>query len=134
LPEEALVSTIIDMLKIEIGEILRLAPDKIDATRSVQEMGLDSLMGVELAVAVESRFGVRLPVMALSDSPNVVKLAGWIIAQLRGDEAAGAASRADDTKAQIERIASQHASDMSAGEVERIATNLRGTMPARIDA
>jgi acyl transferase domain-containing protein/NADPH:quinone reductase-like Zn-dependent oxidoreductase/acyl carrier protein len=127
LPEEALVNTITEMLKIEIGEILRLAPDKIDAARSVQEMGLDSLMGVELAVAVESRFGVRLPVMALSDSPNVVKLAGWIIAQLRGDEAAGAASRAEDTKAQIERIASQHASDMSAGEVERIATNLHGS-------
>ncbi len=126
LPEEDLISTITDMLKIEIGEILRLAPDKIDATRSVQEMGLDSLMGVELAVAVESRFGIRLPVMALSDSPNVLKLAGWIIAQLRGDEAAAAgASRADDTKAQIERIASQHAHDVPTAEVERIAKGLR---------
>jgi len=125
LPEEDLISTITDMLKIEIGEILRLAPDKIDATRSVQEMGLDSLMGVELAVAVESRFGIRLPVMALSDSPNVLKLAGWIIAQLRGDEAAAGASRADDTKAQIERIASQHAHEVPIAEVERIAKGLR---------
>ncbi|HMD74405.1 MAG TPA: acyl carrier protein, partial [Steroidobacteraceae bacterium] len=98
---------------------------KIDATRSVQEMGLDSLMGVELAVAVESRFGIRLPVMALSDSPNVLKLAGWIIAQLRGDEAAAGASRADDTKAQIERIASQHAHEVPIAEVERIAKGLR---------
>ncbi len=83
------MTTVIDMLKIEIGEILRMAPDKIDATLSMQHMGLDSLMGVELVVAVENRFGTRLPVMALSDSPTVAKLAAWIITQLRGDETPG---------------------------------------------
>jgi phthiocerol/phenolphthiocerol synthesis type-I polyketide synthase C len=118
-----------DMLKVEIGEILRITPDKIDITRSLQEMGLDSLMGVELAVAVESRFGARLPVMALSDSPSVAKLAGWIIAQLRSEEITGAASHADETKAQIERVANQHASELAAEEIERIAANLRSGDP-----
>jgi acyl transferase domain-containing protein/NADPH:quinone reductase-like Zn-dependent oxidoreductase/acyl carrier protein len=125
LPDEELSSTVIDMLKVEIGEILRFTPDKIDAHRSLQEMGLDSLMAVELAVAIESRFGARLPVMALSETPNIARLAAWIIRQLRSDEAAGATSYADETKAQIERVAQQHASDMSAEELERIAANLR---------
>jgi phthiocerol/phenolphthiocerol synthesis type-I polyketide synthase C len=129
LPDEQLQSTVIDMLKVEIGEILRFAPDKIDAQRSLQEMGLDSLMAVELAVAIESRFGARLPVMALSDTPNVAKLATWIIKQLRSDEPAGITSHIDQTKAQIEQIAKQHAADMPAEELERIAANLLADDP-----
>ncbi len=127
LPEEELLSTVIDMLKVEIGEILRFTPDKIDANRSLPDMGLDSLMAVELAVAVESRFGVRLPVMALSESPNVAKLAAWIIEHLRSEDSSAAPDHAGETKAQIERIASQHASDMTPEELERIAANLRDT-------
>ena len=101
-----------------------MAPDKIDATLSVQQMGLDSLMGVELVVAVESRFGTRLPVMALSDSPTLAKLAVWIITQLRGDEASPDA-REDETRAQIEMVASQHAADVPVAEIDRIAASLR---------
>jgi len=112
LPEPELHQAVIDMLKVEIGEILRFTADKIDANRSLPEMGLDSLMAVELAVAVESRFGVRLPVMALSESPNIAKLAS--------------VDHAGETRAQIERIASQHASDISPEELERIASNLGG--------
>ena len=110
LPEEELLSTVADMLKLEIGEILRIAPDKIDPARPMQEMGFDSLMGVELVVAVESRFGVRLPVLALSDSPTVTKLAAWIIKQLRSEGSERTLpDQGDATRAQIERIASQHA-------------------------
>jgi NAD(P)-dependent dehydrogenase (short-subunit alcohol dehydrogenase family)/acyl carrier protein len=125
LPEEELSKAIIEMLKLEIGEILRIAPEKIDATLSVQQMGLDSLMGVELVVAVENRFGTRLPVMALSDSPTVSKLAAWIIKQLRGDEAAlAAAGPAEETRAQIEKIASQHDVEAAPAEIERIVDSL----------
>jgi phthiocerol/phenolphthiocerol synthesis type-I polyketide synthase C len=127
LPEEEMLTTVIDMLKVEIGEILRFASTKIDANRSLPEMGLDSLMAVELAVAVESRFGLRLPVMSLSESPNITKLAGWIIDTLRSEDSAAAPDHADETKAQIERIASQHAADISPEEIERVAGNLRNS-------
>ncbi len=126
LSPEALLGIIVDMLKAEIGEILRISPHKIDAARSIQQMGLDSLMGVELAVAVESRFGTRLPMMALSDSPTIAKLASWILGQLRGEEAAAApASHVDEARAQFERIASQHAVELQAAELDRIADSLR---------
>ncbi len=125
LPDDALQSTVIDMLKVEIGEILRFTPDKIDAGRPLQEMGLDSLMAVELAVAIDSRFGVRLPVMALSDTPNVAKLADRIIAQLRSEEPGASLSHADETRAQIERVAAQHGQALPAEELERLAANLR---------
>ncbi|HWW22092.1 MAG TPA: SDR family NAD(P)-dependent oxidoreductase [Steroidobacteraceae bacterium] len=126
LPAEQLQDAVTDLLRAEVGEILRIAPDKIDALRPMQEMGFDSLMGVELVVAVENRFGVRLPVLVLSDSPTVSKLAAWIIKQLRSEEGAASVAQADVTRAQIERIASQHAVNTpSAAEIERIATELR---------
>ena len=123
LPEAELASTVVDLLKAEIGEILRIAPEKIDATVSMQTMGLDSLMGVELAVAVENRFGLRLPVMALSDSPTVEKLSVWIISHLRGEDAA-AASDHDDTRTQVALIASQHAADVPTGDIQQLANEL----------
>jgi acyl transferase domain-containing protein/NADPH:quinone reductase-like Zn-dependent oxidoreductase/NADP-dependent 3-hydroxy acid dehydrogenase YdfG/acyl carrier protein len=126
LSEPEFRSAIVDMLKVEIGEILRIPPAKIDATSSIQQMGLDSLMGVELVVAIESRFGMRLPMMALSESPTILKLAGCLVDQLRSEEGAGTeATRVQDTHAQIEKIASQHAVDLPAAELERIATSLR---------
>jgi phthiocerol/phenolphthiocerol synthesis type-I polyketide synthase C len=124
MPDDELHSTVVDLLKVEIGEILRIAPDKIDPNLSMSGMGLDSLMGVELVVAVESRFGLRLPVMALSDSPTVAKLSHWIITQLRGDGAASTTSH-DDTLAQIERLALMHSSDVGAADVQHIADTLR---------
>jgi phthiocerol/phenolphthiocerol synthesis type-I polyketide synthase C len=124
LPEEQCLTTVIDMLKIEIGEILRMAPDKIDDTLSMQQMGLDSLMGVELVVAVENRFGTRLPVMALSDSPTVAKLAAWIIKQLHADEASSTDTTQHEMRARIEKIAAQHAEEVSIADIERISTQL----------
>lgn len=126
LPDEELLSAVADMLKSEIGEILRTAPDKIDSLRPIQEMGFDSLMGVELVVAVENRFGVRLPVLALNDGPTANKLAALIIKQLRSDEATTApVDRTDATRAQIEHIASQHAVTLpSPAEIERLANEL----------
>ena len=123
LPAEDLLTTVIDLLKVEIGEILRMAPEKIDASLSMQQMGLDSLMGVELVVAVENRFGTRLPVMALSDSPTAEKLAAWIIRKLRGEEVTNTATE-DENRAQIEKIAAQHAAQVPA-DIEQIAGRLR---------
>ena len=125
LSEEELHGTVMEMLKVEIGEILRITPANLDVTRSVQHMGLDSLMAVELVVAIESRFGIRLSVISLSDSPTIAKLATGIIDQLREEDAADfAASRAEGTRVQIERVASQHAVELSAAELDRIAGTL----------
>jgi acyl carrier protein len=119
LPRQEMLAVVIEMLKVQIGEILRIAPQKIEPERPIQEMGFDSLMGVELVVAVENRFGVRLPVLALNDSPTVTKLAARLISQLRGEES-------DATQQQVERIASQHDVSLpSADEVARIAEQVR---------
>jgi len=141
LPDSELLTTFSTLLRQEVSEILRVAPDRIDASRSIYEMGLDSLMGVELVVALESRFGVRLPVMTINESPTIDKLAARILAQLRGDtgtdplgagagEAAGPAATpgradpGDSTRAQIALLASRHAITVTAEDVDRIAQDV----------
>ena len=125
LSNDELATTFTEMLKQEVGEILRVASEKIDASRSIYDMGLDSLMGVELVIALEARFGIRLPVMALSESPTIAKLTEKIIAHLRGEEAAvPAAGHPEETRAQIEKIASQHATDVTAEEVTRVTEEM----------
>ncbi len=123
LPDEELLDIFVNMLKQEVGEILRVSLEKIDAFKSLHLMGLDSLMGVELAVALESRFGIRLPVMALSESPSIDKLAVRILAQLRGKEEADATA-AEQALGQVRQVITQHAADVPEDVITRIAEDL----------
>lgn len=125
LPEAELQATFVEILKNEVGEILRVATDKIDPERSIYDMGLDSLMGVELVVALESRFGIRLPVMALSQSRTIVKLADWIIQRLKGIETAepGAAT-ATTLLAQAKQVAAQHGASATDDSVTQLAKEI----------
>lgn len=129
-PEE-LTATVKDMLRAEIAEILRMAPDKIDPDRSVYELGLDSLMGVELVLAIESRFGVQLPVMTLGENPTISKLAEKLISQLKP-----AASSDEDTftppsvSAQVQQIAAQHAENVDSKTLSQFVTELEANHAA----
>ncbi|OZI77651.1 type I polyketide synthase [Bordetella genomosp. 12] len=122
LDEPALHAAFGDMLKAEIGEILRVSADKIDPERSIYDMGLDSLMGVELIVALENRFGIRLPVMALSESPTVNKLASRLILLLRGETAD---SGGDHVASTVEKLVADHAADVSPTAINAFVADLK---------
>jgi acyl carrier protein len=82
-------------LKHELSSILLIAEDKIDINRSLFDIGLDSLMGVELMTVIETRFDIQLSVMALSESPTLAKLTQRIVDKLHGS------SENDDTDQSI---------------------------------
>lgn len=125
LSDEELLQACIDMLKSEVGEILRMAPDKLDPNRSMYDMGLDSLMGVELVGALESRFGIRLPVLTLSQNPTIAKLAEYIIGQLKGGDQTGQEREEQAMLDQVRHLADQHGSDSSVVAIEQLAEDLQ---------
>ena len=127
LSEEDLLATFIEMLKIETGEILRMSPTKIDANKSIYDMGLDSLMGVELIVALEGRFGIRLPVMTLNETPTIAKLAERIILQLKGGEQEK--PNENDILAQTQHIISKHDIENAAEFMDTTVNNLQTENP-----
>ena len=126
LDDEALHPLFVDMLKSEVGEILRVPADKINPDVSVYDMGLDSLMGVELVVALENRFGIRLPVMALNESPTLAKLAGRLIQLLRND---GETPAQDTLLAQVEHVVSQHTDEVPSELMAKFASELEAGAP-----
>jgi acyl carrier protein len=82
--DEELKVTFTEMIRAEIGKILHLSPDKIDIRQSLFDMGLDSLMGMELLMAMEGRFGIQLPTITFTEDPSIERLAERILHHLRG--------------------------------------------------
>jgi acyl carrier protein len=115
----------IEMLKREAGEILRIAPEKIDPSASMYDMGLDSLMAVELAVALESLFGVRLPAMILNQSPTLMQLAEHILQQLKGRDEAAGDEQGQALLLQAQQLADQHGVNASSESLTRLTEELQ---------
>jgi NADPH:quinone reductase-like Zn-dependent oxidoreductase/NAD(P)-dependent dehydrogenase (short-subunit alcohol dehydrogenase family)/acyl carrier protein len=67
------------LLKTVIAEeattILRLPASGIDPDRPLSEMGMDSLMAVELRLALEGRLRVDLPLVSLAEGTSVASIA-----------------------------------------------------------
>ncbi|SIQ88396.1 Acyl transferase domain-containing protein [Acidiphilium rubrum] len=68
------------LVAAEVARILRLAAEDIDPARRLDELGMDSLMSIELRMGIETRFGVELPVVAINSGVSVNDLAARLIA------------------------------------------------------
>ena len=67
----------------------------------------------ELVVALEERFGIRLPVMELSDSSSIDKLAARLLELLRGEAGSGEEQLAQN-------VLARHGSEHSAEELAQL--------------
>ena len=88
----------------EVARIFRLSAEEIDVGRPLDELGMDSMMSLELRMGIEKRFGVELPIVAISAGVSVNDLASRLIAGLRADAAGPAAGDAE------RRMIQQHGS------------------------
>jgi phthiocerol/phenolphthiocerol synthesis type-I polyketide synthase C len=80
-----------EIVAAETMRILRLA-DPVDRTRPLPELGMDSLMAVELRLAVEARLRIDLPLMQLAEGTSVAALASRLAEAVAGPPAAGSAA------------------------------------------
>ncbi|WP_430233561.1 SDR family NAD(P)-dependent oxidoreductase [Paraburkholderia tropica] len=126
LPHAEALAFVEETLRALIARILHLAPEKMELERSVLDMGMDSLMGMELGLAVEEAFEVKLSVMAIAEGATVRALAARIVASIEADAASADSpleTRADaQNAAQVEAsaaaaLARKHAIDFSAEEL-----------------
>jgi phthiocerol/phenolphthiocerol synthesis type-I polyketide synthase C len=80
-PEQAL-ALLKTVVAEEAANILRLPAGGIDAMRPLSEAGMDSLMAVELRLALESRLRIDLPLVSLAEGTSVASLATRLAAAL----------------------------------------------------
>ena len=78
---EALLGIIVE----EIARVLRLPPKEIDRHRALAEIGMDSLMMLELRTTVEESLQVDLPIMSLANGITPVDVARRIATLVVGD-------------------------------------------------
>ncbi|AFE09963.1 malonyl CoA-acyl carrier protein transacylase [Corallococcus coralloides DSM 2259] len=73
-PEERF-ALLCEDLKALVGTVLRAAPEGLDEQSTVRDLGIDSLMGVELRNGLERRLGVSVPAALLLRGPSLAELA-----------------------------------------------------------
>jgi hypothetical protein len=78
---------------------------------------------VELVVAVEERFGIRLPVMELSETSSIAKLTVRILELLRGSQDAEAAPVAEDNLQAL--TLARHGAELSEAELAQVRQGAR---------
>lgn len=100
----------------EVSRILSIAVDRIEANKSLHDLGMDSLMAVELALGLEQRFKLQLPAMMLNDSPTVQSLGARIGRLLGGDNEAEAQ---EANTAATEAILKQHGESITEQDLQK---------------
>jgi acyl transferase domain-containing protein len=106
---------LLQQLQEEASRILRLPPASLpDVNRPLHELGLDSLMAVELRNALVQATGRSLPVTLLFDYPSPAAMADYLLGELFPEEpaaasAAGENERAGDLAAEISALSEDEA-------------------------
>ena len=79
LPHGEAISIAEQLLIKHVAGIVGMAPAKLAVDRSLLDLGMDSLMLVELQLGLEKQFGIVIPTLELMDATTVAKLAQRII-------------------------------------------------------
>ena len=119
------IAVIVQQLVVqEVAQILAIGADRVDPARSLHDLGMDSLMAVELALGLERRFGIQLPAMMLNESPTAEKVAQRIVERLLGgaDEDDSTPNPVD---AVVRGMAQQHSEAVTAEELQQITQDTR---------
>ncbi|WP_207389773.1 type I polyketide synthase [Aquitalea sp. USM4] len=119
-PAEAEV-VIRDLVVQEVANILCIGADRIEHNRSLHDLGMDSLMAVELAMGLEQRFGIQLPVMMLNDSPTATNVTARIMEKLLAAEDSGS----EDMAEVVAGLARQHGEGLSQDDMQQLNEDAR---------
>jgi acyl transferase domain-containing protein/SAM-dependent methyltransferase/acyl carrier protein len=86
LPPDEAKAFIVGLLIEEAARVMSFAPDRIDPQRPLSEFGMDSLMAVELRLALETRMGIDVPLVSLSDNTSLSTIATRMVRNLSKPE------------------------------------------------
>jgi NAD(P)-dependent dehydrogenase (short-subunit alcohol dehydrogenase family)/acyl carrier protein len=87
-PEE-LEGIIGQAVRHAVGSVLRVKPDTLRDDQPLTDLGLDSLMGVEIENSIEASLGVALPAASLLRARTVGQIVALIAEQLGAKRAGG---------------------------------------------
>ncbi|OYU48980.1 MAG: hypothetical protein CFE31_06240 [Rhizobiales bacterium PAR1] len=117
------IALIILALKREISHILRMPEEQIDTSRPLGELGLDSLMALELQLSIERLCGTDIPMVGAGDR-RLADIAGVILTSIGSEGSEGEEAAADANL--VLAMSGMHAGgEMSAEEAEALSQRMK---------
>jgi acyl carrier protein len=101
LDEAEALKIVTTMLAEEAAAIMRLAMADVDLDASIDSLGMDSLMALELRMGIENRYKIELPMMAISAVGNLRELGQRVLVIARGSGEASAPTGLSDTESAL---------------------------------
>lgn len=112
---------IAELLAAEVAAILRLPAERVVHNQPLHDIGMDSLMAVELALALEKRLNVALPPMLISEHPTIAGIAERVLVQLRGEPSG------DATADLVVAMAARHSEPVvDVADLDSVIADVRG--------
>lgn len=104
------------LLQDRLAQVLGTTADNLDMERPVTELGLDSLMGIELRNWIERELRMNLPGVELLRGPSIARVAQILVQQLTPD----GVSEAEASLAQ-DRDLMEELDDLSEEKIEALS-------------
>jgi acyl carrier protein len=113
-------------IRDQLARVLGMSPAKVDIEQPLLNLGLDSLMAVEIGNQIQAMVGVDVPTMKFMEGLSIAGLSAYVIQQLSGEEASAAVlPSAEQTAEQVDQLSDEEVDallhEMVAGEVSEEA-------------
>ncbi|GHC78395.1 type I polyketide synthase [Streptomyces flavofungini] len=129
LTEEERESALLRLVRDHVAAVLGYAPDELDVSGPLTQLGLDSLTALQLRNQLAGATGLRLPTTVVFDHPTGPALAGYLRRELAsvagGTPAAGAPAVLEDSLTGLYRQAYESGMEDEAWEMVNAAARLR---------
>ena len=115
------------LLRDKLSRVLGVASDRLDRHTPLLDLGLDSLMAVELRNWLEAELAIDLPIVQLMRSPSVSSVTESICTELADSSGQAAVPTAGRSKLDVESNAEQllaQIDDLSSQQVDELLTTL----------
>jgi acyl carrier protein len=112
-------------IRDQLARVLGTSPTKLDVEQSLLNLGIDSLMAVEIGNQIQAMVGVDVPAMKFMEGISIAGLAAYVIDQLAptdGDVAAAEVAVASNEVAQV----ADQVEQLSDAEVDALLLELAG--------
>jgi NADPH:quinone reductase-like Zn-dependent oxidoreductase/acyl carrier protein len=125
LSDDEVRQTVTNLLFEEIASVLRMPVQKITGDATIYDLGMDSLMAVELVTAIENRFAISVPSTAVTGGATAAQIASGIAARLLQSVHRAERPEGDDERTALTSLAARHGESP-----ERVAELLQRLSPA----
>ncbi len=122
-------------LRTHVARVLELPPSQVEVATPFTQLGLDSLMGLELKKAIESDFNVVIPVVKFFEGVGVRQLTDELTRQLGEAAQAPAAPDAGALDASLEgQLGGQLGGHLDARSAENLAARVDQLSDEQVEA